>query len=51
MSIDIKLSNAQLSKLIQVGEFLRGMLGSLGNLGKAAIKDLGVPLAKDVLLR
>ena len=46
MSIDIKLSKAQLSKIILSGEFLDNMIG---NLGKKALLDLAVPLAKDVL--
>ena len=42
MSIDIKLSNAQLSKIIQLSVFLGALLGKLpGLLGK-----FGVPLAK-----
>ena len=50
MWTDIKLSKAQLYKMmIQSGGFLRGILGSLGNLGKAAITNLAVSLAKDVL--
>ena len=34
MLTDIKLSKAQLSKMIQLGGFLHGILGSLGNIGK-----------------
>ena len=50
MWTDIKLSKAQLYKMmIQSGGFLRGILGSLGNLGKAAIANLAASLAKDVL--
>ena len=37
MSTDIKLSNAQLSKMIQSGGFLRNMFG---NLGEKVISDL-----------
>ena len=44
--LDIKLSQAQLSKLIQSGEFLPNMLG---NLGKKVITDLAVPLDRDNL--
>ena len=42
----IKLSKAQLSKLIQSGGFLCNMMG---NLGKKTLTDLAVPLAIDVL--
>ena len=45
MSTDLKLSNAQISKIIQSGGFLGSLLGKLaGPLMKTA-----VPLAKDVL--
>ena len=46
MSADIKLSEAQISKIIQSGQFLGK---TLGNLGKKVLADLPVPLAKDVL--
>ena len=46
MSTDIKLSNAQLSKMIQSGGFLRNMFG---NLVKKVISDLAIPLAIDNL--
>ena len=46
MLTDIKLSKAQLSKIIQLGGFLGNMMG---NLSKKAVTDLVVPLAKDVL--
>ena len=46
MSTDIKLSEAQLPKMIQSGGFLRNMLG---NLGKKIITDLANPLARDNL--
>ena len=50
MSKDIKLSKAQLSKLIQSGRFLRKTLGNvIGNLGKKALIELAVPLAKNGL--
>ena len=43
---DIKLSKAQISKIIQSG----GSLGSwLGNLGKKAPKNIAIPLARDNL--
>ena len=46
MSTDIKLSKAQISKIIQSG----GSFGSwLGNLGKKVIRDLAIPLARDNL--
>ena len=46
MSTDIKLSKAQISKIIQSD----GVLGEmLHKLGKKALLDLAVPLAKDVL--
>ena len=43
---DIILSKAQCSKIIQSGKFLNKRLGKLG---KKALLDLAVPLAKDVL--
>ena len=46
MSTDIKLSKAQISKIIQSG----GSFGSwLGNLGKKALTDLAIPLTRDNL--
>ena len=46
MSTDIKLSKAQISKIIQSG----GSFGSwLGNLGKKAVTIIAVPLARDNL--
>ena len=46
VSIDIKLSKAQIFKRIQLG----GLLGkTLGKLGKKVLPDLVVPLAKDAL--
>ena len=51
MSTDIKLSKAQLSKIIQSGGFLGKTLGiMMGNLGKKALIDLAVPLAKLIVL-
>ena len=48
MSTDIKLIKAQISKIIQLG----GSFGSwLGNLGKKALKNIAIPLARANLLR
>ena len=47
VSIDIKFSKAQLSKMIQSGGFLRNMLV---NLGEKVITDLAIPLTRDDLL-
>ena len=44
----MKLSNAQISKIISSGGFLGK---TLGNLGKKALLDFVVPLTKDVLLK
>ena len=46
MSTDIKLSKSQISKIIQSG----GSFGSwLGNLGKKALANIGMPLIGDNL--
>ena len=46
MSTDIKLSKAQVSKIIQPG----GSFGSwLGHLGKKALTDIDIPLARENL--
>ena len=46
MSADIKLSNAETSKIIQSG----GSFGSwLGSLGKKALTNIAIPLARDNL--
>ena len=46
MSTDIKFSKAQISKIIQSG----GSFGSwLGNLGKKALTNIAIPLARDNL--
>ena len=46
MSIEIKLNKAQISKIIQSG----GSFGSwLGNLGKKALTNIAIPLARDNL--
>ena len=44
----MKLSNAQIPKIISSGGFLGK---TLGNLGKKALLDFAVPLTKDVLLK
>ena len=50
MSTDIKLSKAQLCKIIHSGGFLCKTLGNIiGYLGKKALLNLAGPLAKDVL--
>ena len=50
MSTDIKLSKAQLSKIIELEGFLGKTLGNMiGSLGKKALLDLAVPLTKNVL--
>ena len=47
ISADIKLNKSQLSKVIQWGGFLGKVLSNtMGNLG---LKELAVPLTKDVL--
>ena len=38
--MDIKLSKTQVYKITQSGGFLRGMLGSLGNVGKGLGKNV-----------
>ena len=48
--MDVKLNQAQLSKIIQSGRFLGKTLGNvLGNFRKKALIDLAVLLAKNVL--
>ena len=50
MSTDIKLSEAQLPKIIKSGGFLGKALSRvIHNLGKKVLIDLAVTLAKDVL--
>ena len=47
MSTDLKLSKAQISKIVQSD----GSFGSwLGNLGKKALTNIAIPLARDKLL-
>ena len=48
LSADIKLSNAQLSKMIQSGGFLGRLLGPLLKTGLSLIKNVIKPLAKSV---
>ena len=51
MSKNIKLFKTQISKVIQSGWFLSSTIGDLdkttSNVGKKAITDFGIPLAKD----
>ena len=46
VSTDIKLSRAQISKIIQSGEYFGSWLG---NLGKKALANIAIPLARDNL--
>ena len=50
MSTDLKLSRAQISKIIQSGGFLEGLLGPLLKTGLPLIKNAIKPLAKSVLI-
>ena len=50
MSIDLKLSKAQISKIIQCGGFLGRLLGPLLKTGIPLIKNVIKPLAKSVLI-
>ena len=50
LSTDIKLSKAQLSKMIQSGGFLGRLLGPLLKTGSPLIKNIVKPLAKSVLI-
>ena len=49
-SIDIKLSQSQLSKMIQSGGFLGRLLSPLLKTGLPLIKNVIKPLAKSVLI-
>ena len=49
-SIDIKLSQSQLSKMIQSGGFLGRLLSPLLKTGLPLIKNMIKPLAKSVLI-
>ena len=49
-SIDVKLSNAQINKIIQSGGFLGKLLGPLLKTGLPLIKNVIKPLGKSVLI-
>ena len=49
-SIDLKLSKAQISKIIQSGGFLSRLIGPLLKTGLPLIKNVIKPLAKSVLI-
>ena len=49
-STDLKLSKTQLSKMVQSGEFLSRLFGSLLKIGLPLIKNVIKPLAKSVLI-
>ena len=48
MSTDLKLSKAQINKIIQSGGFLGRLLGPLLKTGLPLIKNVVIPLAKSV---
>ena len=50
MSTDLKLSKAQINKIIQSGRFLSKLLGPLSKIGLPLIKNAIKPLAKYVLI-
>ena len=50
MPTDLKLSKAQINKIIQSGEFLSKLLGPLLKTGLPLIKNVIKPLAKKVLI-
>ena len=50
LSTDVKLSKAQLSKMILSGEFLGRLLGPLLKTGLPLMKNVIKPLAKSVLI-
>ena len=50
VSTDLKLSTAQISKIIQSGRFLGRLLGPLLKTGLPLIKNVNKPLAKSVLI-
>ena len=50
MSTDLKLSKAQISKIIKSGGFLSRLLGPLLKTGLPLIKNVIKPLAKGVLI-
>ena len=49
-SVDIKLSNTQLFKMVQLGGFLGSLLGPLLKTGLLLMKNVITPLAKSVLI-
>ena len=51
MSTDLKLSKAQINKIIQSGGFFSKLLGPLLKTGLSLIKNVIKPLAKSVLIR
>ena len=50
MSTDLKLSKAQISKIIQSGRFLGRLFGPLLKTGLPLIKNVAKTLAKSVLI-
>ena len=50
MSTDLKLSRAQISKIIQPGGFLGRLLGPLLKTGLSLVKNVIKPLAKSILI-
>ena len=50
MSTDLKLSRAQISKIIQSGEFLGRLLGPSLKTGLPLLKNVIKPLVKSVLI-
>ena len=50
MSTDLKLSKAQISKIIQFGGFLGRLVGPLLKAGLPLIKNVIKPFAKSVLI-
>ena len=50
LSHDIKLSKTQLSKMIQSGVFLGGLIGPLRKAGLPLMRNLIQPLAKNILV-
>ena len=50
MSTDLKLSKAQINKIIQSGEFLSKLVGPLLKTGLPLIKNVIKPLPKSVLI-
>ena len=50
LSVNIKLSKSQLSKMIQSGGFLRRLLGPLLKTGLPSMKNVIKPLTKNVLI-